>query len=147
MNAVINTELLTTKAWNAVEREAEVIGVRATNKAAADIESDDGLLEWVDSCEDGPRVFTDELRSAVLDYIAIRCGGEGIDPADYAEAIQNVTGDARMDPDTAAALLQEFDARFGDAVAEDAEIDAGDAVDWISEFAPRVRAALNGGVS
>lgn len=42
------------------------------------------------------------------------------------------------------ALLVEFDARFGDAVAEDVEIDACDAVDWISAFAPRVRAALDG---
>lgn len=42
------------------------------------------------------------------------------------------------------ALLQVFDARFGDAVAGDTEIDGCDAVDWISEFAPRVRATLNG---
>lgn len=42
------------------------------------------------------------------------------------------------------ALLTEFDARFGDAVEDDIEIDACDAVEWISEFAPRVRAALDG---
>lgn len=46
-------------------------------------------------------------------------------------------------PDTSSLLL-EFDDRFGDLVAEDIEIDACDAIDWISDFAPRVRAALDG---
>lgn len=40
------------------------------------------------------------------------------------------------------ALAREFDLRFGDAVELDVEIDACDAVDWISDFAPRLRAAL-----
>ena len=41
-----------------------------------------------------------------------------------------------------AELILEFDSRFGDQVIEDIEIDACDAIDWISEFAPRARAAL-----
>lgn len=49
------------------------------------------------------------------------------------------TGDTNL-----RSLLVEFDSRFGDAVEEDIEIDACDAVDWITEFAPRVRAALDG---
>ena len=44
--------------------------------------------------------------------------------------------------DKARALLIEFDNRFGDAVAEDIEIDACDAVDFLTDFAMRVRAAL-----
>lgn len=49
---------------------------------------------------------------------------------------------AQNAPPTHAELLAAFDDRFGDAVEFDAEIDAADAVDWISEFAPLVRAAL-----
>ena len=37
----------------------------------------------------------------------------------------------------------EFDSRFGDSVQEDLEIDGGDAVEWISQFAPQVREVLS----
>lgn len=40
-------------------------------------------------------------------------------------------------------LLVEFDSRFGDSVQDDLEIDGGDAVEWISEFAPQVREVLS----
>lgn len=40
-------------------------------------------------------------------------------------------------------LLVEFDSRFGESVQDDLEIDGGDAVEWISEFAPQVREVLS----
>lgn len=40
-------------------------------------------------------------------------------------------------------LLVEFDSRFGDSVQDDLDIDGGDAVEWISEFAPQVREVLS----
>lgn len=43
-------------------------------------------------------------------------------------------------------MLAEFDARFGDLVEDDQEIDASDAVEWISEFAPRARVILEAAV-
>ena len=43
-------------------------------------------------------------------------------------------------------VLAEFDARFGDLVEDDQEIDASDAIDWISEFAPRARVILEAAV-
>ena len=43
-------------------------------------------------------------------------------------------------------LLQAFHDHFGDAVLFDEEINGGDAVDWIAEFVPYVRAALSGPV-
>ena len=42
--------------------------------------------------------------------------------------------------------LAEIDARFGDLVEDDQEIDASDALDWISEFAPRAREILEAAV-
>lgn len=54
------------------------------------------------------------------------------------EAIASVEAGAR-----AISLLADFDARFGDSVAEDLDINGADAVEWISEFAPRVRDALD----
>jgi len=56
--------------------------------------SDDALLCWADDCEARLGADASNFRSAVLDYIAIRCGGDGIDAADYAQALNNVTGRA-----------------------------------------------------
>ena len=48
-----------------------------------------------------------------------------------------------LPPDPLHTLLVEFDSRFGDSVQEDLEIDGGDAVEWISQFAPQVREVLS----
>ena len=45
----------------------------------------------------------------------------------------------------AVGLMKVLDRRFGDPVEKDEEIDACDAVDWISDYAPLARAALRGG--
>lgn len=45
--------------------------------------------------------------------------------------------------DRAHDLLVEFDKQFGRQVAEDIPINACDAVDWISEFSPRVRDVIS----
>ena len=93
-------ELLTVEAWEAVEIAAKAMATDTgpyawdeDDAGMADAESDD-LLGWVDDCEARLGADAGEFRSAVLDFIAIRSGGQGIDPADYAQAFQNVTGRA-----------------------------------------------------
>ena len=93
-------ELLTVEAWEAVENVAKAMttdtGPYAWDEDDAGMAGaeDTDLLDWVDDCETRLGADAGDFRSAVLDYIAIRCGGQGIDPADYAEAIRNVTGGA-----------------------------------------------------
>ena len=93
-------ELLTVEAWEAVEIAAKAMATDTgpyawdeDDAGMADAESDD-LLGWVDDCEARLGANVGDFRSAVLDYIAIRCGGDGIDAADYAQALNNVTGRA-----------------------------------------------------
>lgn len=95
-----SAELLTFEAWEAVEIAAKAMSTDTgpyawgeDDAGMADAESND-LLGWADDCEARLGADASNFRSAVLDYIAIRCGGDGIDAADYAQALNNVTGRA-----------------------------------------------------
>lgn len=100
---------------------------------------DDDLRGWLDDLQDrvglnvdGARVLLDAYINASNAAIARDVGEMDAMPASAEQ--QAITGDA---------LLIEFEARFCDLVEEDIEIDACDAIEWIAEFAPRVRAYLN----
>lgn len=48
----------------------------------------------------------------------------------------------QLPPKSPAALLQMLERRFGEAFDDDEEIDGGDAVEWLGEFLPLVRASI-----
>ena len=93
-------ELLTVEAWEAVEIAAKAMATDTGPYAWGEDDAgmagakDTDLLEWVDDCEARLGADVANFRSAMLDFIAIRCGGADIDPADYAQALNNVTGRA-----------------------------------------------------
>jgi hypothetical protein len=95
-----SAEFMTVKAWGAVENAAKAMST--DNGSYAWDEDDEGmagvedtdLLAWVDDCEARLGADVVNFRSAMLDFIAIRCGGKCIDPEEYAQAIKNITGGA-----------------------------------------------------
>lgn len=80
-------------------------------------------------------------RNDVKWYISLTMNGE-MTPELQQEVLAWITRSS-MDRTRVIDLFTEFDARFGDSVAEDLEIDGGDAVEWIQEFAPRLRSVLD----
>lgn len=80
-------------------------------------------------------------RNDISWYMSIQMNGEI--PVPHQEEVLAWITRSSLDRSRVIDLLADFDGRFGDAVAEDLDIDGGDAVEWISEFAPRVRDILD----
>ena len=64
-----------------------------------------------------------------------------LDSEDDPDGVQEDIDFVELSPSVHGKLAQ-FDAEFGDRMAGDEEIDGGDAVDWIAEFAPGAREVL-----